>query len=514
MPATNDVLQESQYQFEHPPVGSMPDLDNSSFGDPMAELMHRNRRAFPLPDVLTWADQLLDSLHERHSESPPVVHKKVSPESVLLGSNGRTSLADPEIVLASAEAESEMRYAPLEQVWETLDAASQKVIINSFDERSERILKEPSDARSDVYSLGATLYYLVTAREPVSALERSIEILDGKADPLREPVKIDTNIPAEISDVIMKAMELRRENRYDSAAIMRDMFKSAAARAKSREEAETRELEEAAEELRMAEQIKLDQAQKLADRERQQLEADKQQKSRQLENKLREAEEQKKQAEARAAEAERISREKEEARLEAVALESAEAEKTGVDDGALHLFDTSFHKSDPPQTETVEGVRDVEQEKIASAPAPTVETIKPEKVQTVDTSNEALSFELEEPPKSKMGLVAAAVGGVVAVAIAGGVWMFSSSGTAPQATTTPQRTETQSTQTAAPAPVEAQPEPVEAEIAPETPAQTTTAAAPVVAQKASDKQKKAAQANTAKPAAKKAVTADDLINDY
>ena len=202
-------------------------------GDSLQELMKRNDRPFPLADVLDWADRLLDALNYLHTSATPVFHKNVRPENIVLGSNGRikllgfTTANDP-------DADSALCYSPLEQVWGGLDSASQNAIINSLDERAERILKEPADARSDIYSLGATFYFLVTGREPVSALERAIEVFDGSPDPLKEPTKLNARIPDEISDVLMKAMEIRRENRYDSAVIMRQVLKTALVRAKER----------------------------------------------------------------------------------------------------------------------------------------------------------------------------------------------------------------------------------------------------------------------------------------
>jgi serine/threonine protein kinase len=195
-----------------------------------------------LGDVVNWADQVLSALDYLHSRPQPIIHRDVRPANIRLTSNFKIKLLTPgicgsDVIMAAAGNPADasvLNYRPLEQLWGGLDAASQKVISNSYDDRSRKILQQPLDARSDVYAVGATLYHLLTRTLPKDALERSIEILDGNSDPLVPPAEIDLSIPEEVSEVIMKSMELRREHRYDSAAIMRQVLGAAQQRAKVR----------------------------------------------------------------------------------------------------------------------------------------------------------------------------------------------------------------------------------------------------------------------------------------
>ena len=201
---------------------------------------------------------MLDGLQHLHNFKTAIVHRNIRPANIKLLPSGRVKLMG---LGQSAGGEGSadgpgIAYSPLEQIWQGLDAASQKVITNKYDERSERILKEDLDARSDIYSLGATLYHLITGRAPVDALERSIEIIEGGSDPLLAPNRIDPGIPPEVSDVVIKAMEIKREYRFDSAAIMRQVLKTALVRVKEREAEEAREQEEAANDIRLAEEKK------------------------------------------------------------------------------------------------------------------------------------------------------------------------------------------------------------------------------------------------------------------
>ena len=321
-------------------------------GDDLQTLLDRQKSCFPVSDVAGWADQLLDGLNYLHTYRTSIVHRNVRPENIKLDSEGKITLMsfglidDGEVQVhgdqASGGEGAGIAYNPLEQIWNGLDAASQKVIISKYDERSERILKEDLDARSDIYSLGATLYHLVTARVPVDALERSIEILEGRPDPLRSPNKIDPNIPPEVSDVIIKAMEIKREYRFDSAAIMRQVLRTALVRVKEREDEETREQEEAANDIKLAEQKKLQNKvpQELSETEH-------------IKQQLQEAEAKRLLAEQRAAEAEKRLRESEAAHQ---AKPELAAPIVDLDDDLLGLLSPALHISEAPKVKTADKV--------------------------------------------------------------------------------------------------------------------------------------------------------------
>ncbi|MDQ6787440.1 MAG: protein kinase, partial [Acidobacteriota bacterium] len=240
-------------------------------GDDLGELLEKNAGAFPLSDVTNWADQILDALNFLHTHQPPIFHRDIKPQNLKLTSDGKIKLLAFGVGKNSEAADKNqtfdsvaLHYLPLEQIWAGLDPASQKVITNSYDERSEKILRQPADAQSDIYALGATLYHLLTARVPIDALERSIEILDGKADPLLSANQINPLIPIEISDILVKAMELKRENRFDSAIIMRHVLRTALRHVKEREAEEAKKQEEAAQQIKLAKQEQLEQEHQIA----------------------------------------------------------------------------------------------------------------------------------------------------------------------------------------------------------------------------------------------------------
>ena len=66
------------------------------------------------------------------------------------------------------------------------------------------------------------MYHLVTNVSPAEAVKRAIDVWDGKLDPLENPAKLNPEISKEFSDFLLKSMEIRRENRFNSASEMKD----------------------------------------------------------------------------------------------------------------------------------------------------------------------------------------------------------------------------------------------------------------------------------------------------
>jgi serine/threonine-protein kinase len=196
-------------------------------GENLKSVLEKKKRPFLLFDVLSWTEQLLDAMIYLHSRTPQIIHRDIAPHNLMLTKDNKIKLLasafDAPENNAEKKALSNVRlpYSSLELLWDTLDPASQKVILNSYDENSAEILESPIDSRSDIYALGATIYYLVTGVVPVDALERSIDLLEGKEDRLANPSKINPQIPRKFSHFLMKALELKRENRFATAAAMR-----------------------------------------------------------------------------------------------------------------------------------------------------------------------------------------------------------------------------------------------------------------------------------------------------
>ncbi|HEX6716817.1 MAG TPA: protein kinase [Pyrinomonadaceae bacterium] len=184
-------------------------------GDDLSEMMTRKRAPFPANQVLTWADQLLDALDYLHTQDPQIVHRDIKPQNLKLTSRGQIILLDFGLAKGQAGEISRVttaasifgytpNYAPLEQIQGL-----------------------GTDSRSDLYSLGATLYHLMTGVKPPDALTRAAALVNGQADPLVKVSEANPAIASEVGDVLAKAMAQNREQRYATAADMRKALHSA-----------------------------------------------------------------------------------------------------------------------------------------------------------------------------------------------------------------------------------------------------------------------------------------------
>ncbi|HJU56480.1 MAG TPA: protein kinase [Pyrinomonadaceae bacterium] len=178
-------------------------------GSDLGELLSRRSRPFSPSEVRRWADDLLDALDYLHTFEPPIIHRDIKPSNLKLTAQGKVVLLD--FGLAKGVAGQMTRTTSgLSVIGYTLNYAA-----------LEQIQGERTSPRSDLYSLAATLYHLLTNRAPEDALKRAADILDDKEDPLPPPHTINAEVPEEFSNVLMSALSLKPSRRPANAAEMR-----------------------------------------------------------------------------------------------------------------------------------------------------------------------------------------------------------------------------------------------------------------------------------------------------
>ena len=184
-------------------------------GEDLSELLKRRRAPFPARDVMGWADQLIDALEYLHTQEPSVIHRDIKPQNLKLLPRNQIVLLDFGLAKGT----------PLQ----TRGSATGSVFGYSFNYAPiEQMQGAGTDPRSDLYSLGATLYHLLAGATPPDALARATAVLNGQPDPLRPAHELNPRVPAEVSAVLTRSMAQSAAARYGSAEEMRGALREAA----------------------------------------------------------------------------------------------------------------------------------------------------------------------------------------------------------------------------------------------------------------------------------------------
>lgn len=200
-------------------------------GDDISEVLAARTEPIEPEKVCAWADEILDALETLHAQN--IIHRDIKPSNLKLTPDGRIKLLDFGIAKGGIEdttagtlssmAAATLQFAPLEQVLRaSLDWYAALSV--GYPEKTATILQKGTDAGSDLYALGATMYQLLTGQLPVNAPTRALALWSGQADNLLPVHEINPEISPAISAVLQKAMELDREKRPATAAEMRQML--------------------------------------------------------------------------------------------------------------------------------------------------------------------------------------------------------------------------------------------------------------------------------------------------
>ncbi len=166
-------------------------------GDDLGTLLQKDGPQ-PWEKVVKWVDQLCSALNYLHNQNPPVIHRDIKPANLKLMENGDVMLVDFGIAKAAETSQATATgaigytpgYAPPEQYGGS-----------------------HTGPFSDMYSLGATLYNLLTNQKPADAVQRVLE--QAALVPLRT---LAPHVPPHVEAAIHQAMALRSEDRFANMA--------------------------------------------------------------------------------------------------------------------------------------------------------------------------------------------------------------------------------------------------------------------------------------------------------
>lgn len=176
-------------------------------GDDLRTIMlkaKQNNQFLQEIDVLSWISQLSDALIFLHEQETPILHRDIKPSNLKLTPSGLLKLVDfglvkiaapGEVTITIVQGQGTAIYTPLEQYGGD---------------------QGHTDVRSDVFSMGSTMYHLLTNTAPTDARQRFLH-----PDSLKPPRSINHDISSRTEKCLLWAMNLHPDERPDSVSIFR-----------------------------------------------------------------------------------------------------------------------------------------------------------------------------------------------------------------------------------------------------------------------------------------------------
>ena len=158
------------------------------------------RMRMPVPDVMGYARQILSALDYSHTRG--VVHRDIKPSNIMITTENEVKLVDFGIAISD--------HSP--------GLTAPGFMLGSVNYMSpEQIAGDKATLRSDLYSVGVTLYEILTGWLPVKG-SNNLEIMRSHLnDRPAPPVQLNPQLPAQLSDVLLKALEKMPDDRFVSA---------------------------------------------------------------------------------------------------------------------------------------------------------------------------------------------------------------------------------------------------------------------------------------------------------
>jgi len=168
-------------------------------GQDLQQIMERSEKPLEFSKISPWLSQVCDALLYLHAQNPPIIHRDIKPANIRITEKEKAVLVDFGIAkLFSPDAKT------------TLGA---RAITSGFSP-PEQYGSGSTDARSDIYALAATMYYLLSGKKPAD----SVDVLSRNAPTPAPLSSLNPVIPASIGAAIDRGMQVERQNRFQNVA--------------------------------------------------------------------------------------------------------------------------------------------------------------------------------------------------------------------------------------------------------------------------------------------------------
>ena len=160
-------------------------------GQNLNEIIKSQKNPLDEYTVVSWAKQLCRVLFYLHTLKPPRIFRDLKPANIILQSNGIIKLID---------------FGTMKNYVESCTEDTVNLGTKGYAAPEQFGGRGQTDARTDIYGLGMTMYHLITGVNP------SLPPFEFKS-----PRYYRKDISVGLERIIMKCIEIERENRYQSA---------------------------------------------------------------------------------------------------------------------------------------------------------------------------------------------------------------------------------------------------------------------------------------------------------
>ena len=163
----------------------------------------------PVPDAVNYTGQVLEALSFAHQHN--IIHRDIKPSNMMVTPEGVVKLMDFGIARSG----------------ESSDLTETGMALGSLYYMSpEQVKGQPTDSRSDLYSVGASLYEMVTGEHPFKA-DSSYSLMAAHVQqPPKPPIELRANLPGALNEIILLAMGKEPGQRFQTADAFRNALKS------------------------------------------------------------------------------------------------------------------------------------------------------------------------------------------------------------------------------------------------------------------------------------------------
>ncbi len=171
-------------------------------GKDLNTLINSSNKDIPEIQIIEWGIEIANLLHYLHSYHPePIIFRDLKPQNIMLTRDGEIKLID----------------FGISKPIDTATRTTAKAFSPGFSPPEQYSFKGKTDERSDIYSMGATLYFLISRTTPVDALERVMgnNTLVPPGNMRKKPVSTT------LDNIVIKCMENKKEDRYQDVREIR-----------------------------------------------------------------------------------------------------------------------------------------------------------------------------------------------------------------------------------------------------------------------------------------------------